>query len=101
MVFEHGFFHADPIRATSSSSPTGGSGLIDFGMVGTVSQRTREELGRALVAIAGRDDDGLVDAFLELGLARKRVDRRRLRDDLAALLDRHSGATVAELKVGR
>jgi ubiquinone biosynthesis protein len=63
--------------------------------VGTLDERARQSLVRALLAIARGDGDALVDAFLELGFAGPGADRQGLRDDLAALfrdqLDRPLG----------
>jgi len=85
MVYRDGFFHADPHPGNLFVEPDGTIGLIDFGMVGTIDAATRSQLGRALVAVAVRDGDALVDAFLTLGFAGEAVERAALRDDLAAL----------------
>jgi ubiquinone biosynthesis protein len=86
MVYRDGFFHADPHPGNFFIEPDGTIGLVDFGMVGTVDDATRGQLTRALFAVAARDGDTLVDAFLTLGFAGgATVGRTALRDDLAAL----------------
>ena len=82
MVFDDGLFHADPHPATSSWSPTDGSVSIDFGMVGTLDQRTQDQLAELLLAITSHDPDRIVDSFLELGVVRERVNRQLMRRDL-------------------
>ena len=84
-----GFFHADPHPGTFFVEPGGGIGLIDFGMVGSVDERTQGQLIRLLLAITSQDADRLVDAFLELGVAHQRVDRTVLRRDLEHMLSRY------------
>jgi ubiquinone biosynthesis protein len=101
MVFEDGFFHADPHPGNFFIEPDGRIGLIDFGMVGRVDQRTEDQLTGLLVAWTGRDADRLVDALLALGLVRRRVDRPALRRDLAHLLDTYADQPLAGLPIGR
>lgn len=85
MVFEDGFFHADPHPGNFFVEPDGRIGLIDFGMVGTIDARTRAGLVAVLAALAASDGDGLVEAFLGLGIAGAVVDRAALRADLLGL----------------
>jgi ubiquinone biosynthesis protein len=85
MVFEEGFFHADPHPGNFFIEPGGRIGLIDFGMVGTVDPETKRRLVRVIAALVVKDGDGLVDAFLDLGIAGAVVDRVALRTDLLGL----------------
>lgn len=99
MVFEDGFFHADPHPGNFFVEPGGRIGLVDFGMVGTLDESTQDRLVTVLLALTSQDLDGLVDAFLDLGVARRRVDRAALREDLAHLLSRYYGRPLGELAV--
>ena len=100
MVFEHGFFHADPHPGNFFIEPDGRIGIIDFGMVGEIGERLQDRLGTLLVALARADPDRLSAAIRELSTARGAVDRRRLRDDLARLVERYEGRAVGELQLG-
>lgn len=100
MVFEDRFFHADPHPGNFFVEPDGRIGLIDFGMVGTVDERTQEQLVDLLLAITSQDADRLVDAFLALGIARRRVDRELLRRDLEHLVSRYYGRPLGEIALG-
>ena len=100
MVFEDGFFHADPHPGNFFIEPDGRIGLIDFGMVGTLDDRTRDRMLALLIAMTADDDDQLVDAFLGLGAARGRVDRSLLRQDLRQLVDRYVARSLAEVEIG-
>ena len=55
MIFEDGFFHADPHPGNFFIEPTGRVGIIDFGMVGTLDDRLREQLGRLLSGFLRQD----------------------------------------------
>lgn len=100
MIFEHGFFHADPHPGNFFVEEGGVLGIIDFGMVGTVDERTQDQLARLFLAITSQDSDRLVDAFLELGMSRRRVNRPRLRQDLERLTSRYYGRPLGEIPLG-
>jgi ubiquinone biosynthesis protein len=99
MIFEDGFFHADPHPGNFFIEPTGRVGIIDFGMVGTLDDRLREQLGRLLRGFLRRDPGRLADALLALGTSTGEVDRDLLRKDLGNLLERQIGRSVGEISL--
>lgn len=99
MVCEDGFFHADPHPGNFFIEQSGAIGLIDFGMVGALDERTQERLADLLIAISHQEADRLVDVFLDLGVTRKRIDRALLRRDVEHLLETYWGLPLGELKV--
>ncbi|HWO00823.1 MAG TPA: AarF/ABC1/UbiB kinase family protein [Blastocatellia bacterium] len=100
MIFEDGFFHADPHPGNFFIERGGRLGLIDFGMVGYVDEATRENLSELLIAITSQDNERLVDVLLELGVARERIERSQLRQDLDHLLSRYYGRAIGEIRIG-
>lgn len=99
MVCEDGFFHADPHPGNFFIEQSGAIGLIDFGMVGVLDERTQERLADLLISINQQDSDRLVDVFLDLGVTRKRIDRALLRRDVEHLFSTYWGLPLSELKV--
>jgi ubiquinone biosynthesis protein len=99
MIFEDGFFHADPHPGNFFIEPTGRIGIVDFGMVGTVDDHLREQLGRLLNGFLRQDPARLGDALLALGTSTEVVDRARLREDLANLLVRYFGRSIGEVSL--
>ena len=99
MIFEDGFFHADPHPGNFFIEPTGRVGIIDFGMVGSLDDRLREQLGQLLTGFVRQDPGRLADALLALGASTGVVDRSRLREDLANLLDRQFGRSIGEISL--
>jgi ubiquinone biosynthesis protein len=97
MIFDDGFFHADPHPGNFFIEPTGRVGIVDFGMVGTLDDRLREQLGRLLSGFLRQDPGRLADALLALGTATGSVDRAGLREDLGNLLARDFGRSVGEI----
>lgn len=86
MVFEDGFYHADPHPGNFVIMPDGAIGLLDFGMVGMVSSRTQRQLVAVLLALALRDGEALADAVLELGVTAEHVPRDRFAADLERIV---------------
>ena len=99
MVFEDGFFHADPHPGNFFIEPDGRFGIVDFGMVGTLDDALREQLSRLLIGFVRQDPDRLADALLALGTSTEPVDRARLREDLAGLLARYCGRSIGEISL--
>lgn len=100
MVFEDGFFHADPHPGNFFIEPGGRIGLVDFGMVGTVDERSRELLADLLLALTSRDADRLIDGILDLGAVRGHLDRNGLRADLDSLLSRYADLPLGSIPLG-
>jgi ubiquinone biosynthesis protein len=101
MVFEHGFFHADPHPGNFFIQPSGAVAIIDFGMVGALDDALRAQLGRFLIALVRQDPERLASALLELSVAPSTVDQARLRDDLAVLLHRYSSEALGDIELGK
>jgi ubiquinone biosynthesis protein len=100
MVFEDGFFHADLHPGNLFIEEDSNIGLIDFGMVESVDEETREKLGLLLVAMISQDSDRLVDALLELGVSQQPVNRVSLRRDLGHLLAQFADQLLGALPLG-
>ena len=100
MVFEDGFFHADLHPGNLFIQEDGHIGLIDFGMVGIVDEKTRGELGILLSGMISQDSDRIVDALLELGASQQPVDRAALRRDLEHLLSQFADQPLSTLPLG-
>jgi ubiquinone biosynthesis protein len=99
MVCEDGFFHADPHPGNFFIEPNGTIGLIDFGRVGVLDDKTQGLLAELLIAINHQNADRLVDVFLDLGVTRKSIDRAPVRSEIERLLSDYWGLPLGELKV--
>lgn len=100
MIFEDGFYHADPHAGNFFIEADGRIGLIDYGMVGTLGEDTREALTNLLLAITNRQSERLVDTLLRLGISQQRVDRSQLRRDIEYLLGKYYGRPLSEVALG-
>lgn len=100
MILEDGFYHADPHPGNFFIEPDGRIGLIDYGMVGIVDERTQEQLVDIFLSITNQDSERLVDTMLMLGFTRQRVDREHMQRDLEHLLSQYYGKAFGEIDMG-
>ena len=65
-IIEDGFFHADPHPGNLFFLPGNRIAFIDFGMVGYLSDRRREQFVSLLRAIVDDEEEGVADALVDL-----------------------------------
>ena len=105
MVLQDGLFHADPHPGNIFVLPDGRLGLVDFGIMGRVTEENMEHFASVFVALAGRDYDALARQYVNLGfVSEESVDidkfQRELKADLAELLEPYYGMTVRQIDFG-
>ncbi len=103
MILEDGFFHADPHPGNIFIMPDGRICFMDFGIVGRVSEETKEILAETFVALLKKDYDGLVEHYIELGHLSEDADvdtfRREFKVDLVDLIEPLYGAAISEINI--
>ncbi len=95
--FENSMFHADPHPGNLMVSESGSLAIIDFGMVGHVSEELRKQLGAAVVALVKHDLDLFVDIFLDLGLTPADCDLHALRLSIFEVIDKYYGMPLKNI----
>ena len=89
MIFEDGFFHADPHPGNIFVMQDGKLGIMDFGIV-WLTPEIMENMASALLAVIKKDFDLLVSQYVELGLISEEVDteafKREFKADLADVI---------------
>jgi ubiquinone biosynthesis protein len=99
MVLVDGFFHADPHPGNVFFLPGNRLALIDFGMVGWISRKRRDELVDLLAAVVARDASAMRDVLLAWADGR-RVSAEHFAEDLGRLLYLYEHATLREVSLG-
>ncbi|WP_253901439.1 AarF/ABC1/UbiB kinase family protein [Arthrobacter sp. PAMC 25486] len=99
MIFEDGFFHADPHPGNLFVESTSRIGLIDFGMVGEVGNELRGHLGNLLLAFSFDDPDRIARALLELAVNRPTSDRNHLRQDVLHFMEQYQGRQLGQIEI--
>lgn len=96
MVFVDGLYHADPHPGNFLLLAGNRIGLVDFGMIGRLSEARRHEFSRLLWAVVRRREELVVDTLL--GWATEgEVDIEMLSHDCTAFIDRYDGRRIEEL----
>jgi len=83
MIFDVGVYHADPHPGNLVLLPDNVIGLLDFGNVGRMDDRLREDIGELLLAIVGHDADHLAHVVMRVGATPHDLDVAALRAELA------------------
>lgn len=96
MIFEHGLYHADPHPGNLMVMPNGALGLLDFGMVGRISDALREDLEDVLIAIAADDPPELSAALLRIGQRPRDLDEDAFLLDVTDFVDRYGYQNVGQ-----
>jgi ubiquinone biosynthesis protein len=100
MIVEDGFFHADPHPGNVFYLPGDRLAFIDFGMVGRLSARRREELLQLLLGLVERQPQAVADVLIEWTGDHHAVDLDQLEDEIEAFVDQHHGTPLAQLHLG-
>jgi len=99
MVYDHGFFHADPHAGNFFVLGDGRIALIDFGMVGRLDDELKDALMRIALAVSRRDADQLTDEVLSFAYSEGRVDREGLKRDINRLIITHMEGGVEKFSM--
>jgi ubiquinone biosynthesis protein len=102
MIFEDGFFHADPhpgniIIMGPVEEPV--IGLIDLGMVGRLSPELRNKTVRLMVAAARKDSVAVADALYSIGRPTSKVDMTAFRAEVSRLAEKFIGVPLRDIQL--
>jgi ubiquinone biosynthesis protein len=100
MIFVHGFFHADPHPGNIVLLAGNVIGLLDFGMVGRIDERLRENIEDILMAIVQNDVPTLVRIIKQIGKAPPQLDEAGLANDVADFVGNYSTQPLDQFDVG-
>lgn len=96
-TFQHGFFHADPHPGNIFVLPGNVIGLVDFGMMATLSLRDRERLAKLVHSISVRDERRVARALNELMESEEMIPAEELEPSMSAIITEYGDIPVREL----
>ena len=99
MALEDGFFHADPHPGNFFYLEDNKLALIDFGLVGSLSDQRRKELAKLLQGAVAMNSRPVVDVLLEWA-GDAEIDMEALTADINALLEEYNGINLAQVDIG-
>ena len=100
-ILVDGFFHADPHPGNVLITNDGRLCLLDWGMVGYLTESDRHDLADMLHHIVERDSRALMHTFIRISTLYGVVDQRGLERGLLEILETHYAVPLKDLKVGR
>ncbi|HJE18967.1 MAG TPA: AarF/ABC1/UbiB kinase family protein [Aliicoccus persicus] len=100
-ILIEGFFHGDPHPGNIKVLPDETVALIDFGMVGRLSQEMKGNLGFLIIALMRQDVDGVVRGITRMGAVPDTVNIKDLRRDAEQLKDKYIDVPVSQIDLGQ
>ena len=99
-IIFHGQFHADPHPGNVILLQDGSLGFIDFGAVGTLLPRRRDQLVQLALSIASDDVAGVADVLM-IWAGDPEVDRARLEFALGELIDNFKDVVLSKVDLSK
>lgn len=97
MVFRHGAYHADPHPGNLLALPNGAIGLLDFGMVGRLSETLREDLEEMLLSVGAGDAPRLAALVGRMGSTPSDLNEDALTADLEDFIDSYAAQPLGSI----
>lgn len=98
MVFENGFFHADPHPGNLFALPGNRIAILDLGMVGRLDEEMRDKMADLVIALNTRDTEGVARSLYGIGKSEQRVDFAEFKKDVGEVLDKIQGLPLSEIQ---
>jgi ubiquinone biosynthesis protein len=99
MILVDGYFHADPHPGNVMFLPGNRLGLLDFGMVGRVTDSRREQLIDFLDALVQKNELGMLNVLIQWA-GDAEVDEERLAYDLSELVFGYDDLSLKDIHIG-
>jgi ubiquinone biosynthesis protein len=99
-IFREGFFHADPHPGNLVVMEDLKIGLLDFGLVGTLSESKRDHFLDLAYSMSIGNAEGILDALWALGVTEPEAQRRSVARDFDHLFHRVGHKSFADLAAG-
>jgi ubiquinone biosynthesis protein len=100
-VMMDGLFHGDLHGGNLFILPGNRLGIIDFGIVGRLSQKSRDQLTSMVVSLMTEDYENLCYEYAELGSAGVAIDFDGFQREVRNSLSPYLGLSISEMNVGR
>lgn len=99
MMLEDGFFHADPHPGNLFYLSGNRVALIDFGMVGHLSDKRRDQVLDLLQGLVQRDPQQIIDVLFEW-TQDSDFDAEKLTQEVDGFIDQYHGIPLKQLDLG-
>lgn len=100
-VLEFGLFHGDPHPGNIFILPGDVICMLDYGMVGRISEEIKDQLVDLLMAVLQRDVDRIVSQLLYSGELTDESNLKALKRDMSEFIEDYYEIPLQEIKVGK
>jgi ubiquinone biosynthesis protein len=100
-VMVDGVFHGDLHGGNLFILPGNRLGIVDFGIVGRLSQKSRDQLASMFLSLITEDYENLCYEYAELGAAGASIDFEGFQREVRNTLSPYIGLSLADLNVGK
>lgn len=101
MILHDGIFHADPHPGNILILPNRNIGLLDFGMVGKLSDSLQKNFINIIIGLMRRNTGMIIKAIHEIGIIPNNVDSKRLHHDVEQLRNKYYEVPFSEISLGQ
>jgi ubiquinone biosynthesis protein len=97
MIFRHGLFHGDPHPANILVLSPERIGLVDFGLVGKLTDRDLSKLTRLFIDAAAENVEAIPKRLADLGVRYPRENEEKFVAELHAVYSRYYGSSLRDI----
>ncbi|MEN9723249.1 MAG: hypothetical protein RJB38_1235 [Pseudomonadota bacterium] len=101
MILVDGVFHGDLHGGNLFVLPGNRVGIIDFGIVGRLSDKSREQLAGMMISLITEDYENLCYLYAEVSVSGQFVDLDSFTRELRNMLSPYVGLSLNEVNTGR
>jgi ubiquinone biosynthesis protein len=101
MVFDHGFFHADPHPGNIRVLPGEVIALLDFGLMGAIERRTKQDAVDLVYSVVRADEVAATATLLRLTEWDEEPNLRLLERDVADIMGQVFNRPLKEIEIDR
>lgn len=96
-----GLFHGDLHGGNLFILPGDRLGIVDFGMVGRLSEKSRDQLANMMMYLVTEDYENLCYEYAELGAAGSSVDFDAFQREVRNTVSPYTGLALSEMNIGK
>jgi len=100
-VLEHGFFHADPHPGNILIDEDENMILLDWGMVGRLTNKVRYELIDLIGAVVDNDVEEVTEILISFTTGRENVNRGMLQNEVLEVVSHFTRLPLKEVNLGQ
>jgi ubiquinone biosynthesis protein len=99
-IFRHGFFHADPHPGNVRVLDGNVVCFLDYGMMGHLTSRQREQLGNLVIGLAARDERRITEAVFHLANHHDHEHIGAIEAEILAFIETQLCRPLREIRTG-